>query len=259
MDPPTQLHASHSNSELADFFFFSQDEIFDGDICKIDPKTISTTVYIKPWEYDKFNNDLKLRYGDPVDKGKHGLIFRGYILDSSVMEQVVITSYPSTCTLNIQGRGHATWVSIILKDIIKNLSLPNQPDSSDINFSLGYDEEFPPLLQSTPHRVQETVKYQPTSSSVQPQTESELNSSSDSKQVQELTAQLALYKEMNTNLQRQIIQLQQALRSRTSTSSNLIEEPCVTSSSQMRLKLCWLKNALRTCLPLPKKQSHHKS
>ena len=101
MDPPTQLHASHS--ELADFDGFSQDEIFDGDICKIDPKTISTTVYIKPCEYNKFNNDLKQRYGEPVDKGKHGLIFRGYILDSSVMEQVVITSYPTTYTLNIQG------------------------------------------------------------------------------------------------------------------------------------------------------------
>ena len=125
-------------------------------------------------------------------------------------------------------------MNIILKDIIRNVSLPNHhPESSVIDFSLAYDDGFPPLSQSTPHRVQDTVKQQhSTSSNVLPQTECELNSPSNPKQVQELTAQLALYKEMNTNLQRQIILLQQALRSRTSTSPNFKEQPCVIPSSQ---------------------------
>ena len=247
MDPPTQLHASHS--DLADFDGFSQDEIFDGDICKIDPKTISTTIYIKSCEYNKFNNDLKQRYGEPVDKGKHGLIFRGYILDSSVMEQVVITSYPTTCTLNIQGRGHSTWVNIVLKDIIRNVSLPNHhPESSVIDFSLAYDDEFPPLSQSTPHRVQDTVKHQhSTSSNVLPQTECELNSPSNSKQVQELTAQLALYKNVQRN------EHKPATANNTTSTSSLLKDQYITQLQRATLCYSLIPDECIQCIYSPNK------
>ena len=238
MAAPTQLDTSCCND--SEFIGFSQDDIFDGDICKIIPKTISTTVYIKPCAYDNINNELKARYGQPENKGKHGHIFRGSILEDSILAFVTITSYSSTCTLSIQGRGHSTWVYNVLKDIVKRIS--SKPEDSTVDFSLDFEVDFPPLSQSTPQQSQSIPRQRQVSSSQDrlkfcdgsTQTDTEICCESN-KQIQDLHAQLELYKEMNSNLQTQLNLLSNSGRS-PSTDANKNTSPkdskCAKPSSK---------------------------
>ena len=105
---------------------FSNGDIFNGSLWKIQPKSRSTTIAVNPDIYDQLNQELSGMYGVPERKGKNGMIYRCMMSnghDDDPLQQVAITCYQSTSTLSIQGGAHQKWVEDILPEIENKLSL----------------------------------------------------------------------------------------------------------------------------------------
>ena len=106
---------------------FSNGDIFNGSLWKIQPKSRSTTIAVNPdiYMYDQLNQELCGMYGVPERKGKNGMIYRCMMSnghDDDLLQQVAITCYQSTSTLSIQGGAHQKWVEDILPEIETGLS-----------------------------------------------------------------------------------------------------------------------------------------
>ena len=61
-----------------------------------------------------------------------------------------ITCYPTTCVISVQGAPQLIWIDRTLPDIAQDIiddqgETPDSTESTAVNFSLNYDEHFPPL------------------------------------------------------------------------------------------------------------------
>lgn len=131
----------------------SNSEIY-ATIWQITNSTSSTTLAINPDYYDEVTSELSAMYGNPVNKGKYGHLYRCIVLDGdhNSPTQVTITCYASTFKIHVQGCLHRAWVDNILPDIGHKLQQQITDDDESlgiINFSLNYDQDFPSLA-STP-------------------------------------------------------------------------------------------------------------
>jgi len=104
----------------------TQDES-DNTKWKIKPKKKSTTISVNPDIFDNITSELKLLYGEPVDKGQFGCIYRCTDFDDTT---VTITCYESTSTISVQGTLHVSWVDSVLHDIGLKLDSRSPPQIS---------------------------------------------------------------------------------------------------------------------------------
>lgn len=125
---------------------FSNLDIFNDTLWKIQQKSSSYTVSVNPTCYDKLMNELEHRYG-VAEEIPHGIIFRCMHDDGVTTDKVSIRCFPSTTTLSIQGKHYEHWTDTVLKEIGDALKDALPVLFSDSNEA---DVSIPFPLTSTP-------------------------------------------------------------------------------------------------------------
>jgi lysophospholipase L1-like esterase len=133
---------------------FTNVDIFDHSLWKVEPKTLSTTIAVNPDIFDQLTYELCARYGSPEDKGRYGCIYR-CVMPGELSQHVTVTCYASTSTLSVQGSQHQTWVDIVLSEIGDKFTtetdgapfspgpFTSTPTSGHVSCSADKDQDLP--------------------------------------------------------------------------------------------------------------------